>query len=434
MKKRSFQPESLMTSFGYRPEWSEGAIKCPVFQTSTFVFSTAEEGKRYFELAYGLCEQAGEEEPGLIYSRLNNPDLEILEKRLKLWDGAEDCAVFASGMSAISTALLEFLQPGEVLLYSQPLYGGTAHFISEFLPKYGIETMGFTAGDKAADIYKRLQREGKEKRVGMIFVETPANPTCALINIEAISGLARKLSSQERRAIVAVDNTFMGPLWQHPLKLGADLVIYSATKYIGGHSDLLAGACLGSADLIKRIKTLRTFLGNMASPWTSWLLMRSLETLKARMELQCRNAVKVARFLQNHPLIKKICYLGLLRPEDGEQYKIYQTHFKAPGAMLAFEIEGGEKEAFTFLNNLKLVKLAVSLGSTESLAQHPASMTHAGVPKEEKRAVGITDNLVRLSVGVEEAQDLIWDLKQALQAVADLKAKSAEQTEVLMYG
>ncbi len=268
----------------------------------------------------------------------------------------------------------------------------------------------------------------------MIFVETPANPTCALINIEAISELARKLSSKERRAIVAVDNTFMGPLWQHPLKLGADLVIYSATKYIGGHSDLLAGACLGSADLIKRIKTLRTFLGNMASPWTSWLLMRSLETLKARMELQCRNAVKVARFLQNHPLIKKICYLGLLRPEDGEQYKIYQTHFKAPGAMLAFEIEGGEKEAFTFLNNLKLVKLAVSLGSTESLAQHPASMTHAGVPKEEKRAVGITDNLVRLSVGVEEAQDLIWDLKQALQAVADLKAKSAEQTEVLLYG
>lgn len=415
--RRHFKPESLMMSYGYRSDWSEGAIKCPIFQTSTFVFRTAEEGKHFFELAYGLCEQSEGEQPGLIYSRVNNPDLEILEDRLTLWDGAEDAAVFESGMSAISTAMFEFLQPGDVLLYSKPLYGGSMHFVSDVLTKFGIEIVGFTHEEKPADILARLRAAGQEKRVGMIFIETPANPTCALLDIGALRELGDELSTPDRRVIFAVDNTFMGPLWQHPLQLGADLVIYSATKYIGGHSDVIAGACLGSAELIGRIKTLRTFLGNMAGPWTGWLLMRSLETLKPRMELQCRNAQQVAVFLQEHPLVNKIHYLGLLTPEDGEQYEIFQRQYEAPGAMVAFEIEGGEPEAFAFLNALKLIKLAVSLGSTESLAQHPATMTHAGIPEEEQRAIGITPNLVRLSIGVENVRDLIWDLEQALSTV-----------------
>jgi len=279
-----------MMSYGYKPELSEGAVKCPIFQTSTFVFRNAEEGKAFFEIAYGLREQQEQEELGLIYSRLNNPDLEILENRLSLWDDAEDCAAFESGMSAISTVLFEFLNPGDLLLYSSPLYGGTAHFINEMLTRYGIEIMGFQAGMTEPELLDMLEKSGKKDKLAMIYVETPANPTNAMIDLELMRQLADDCSTEEKRVLIAVDNTYMGPLWQHPLGWGADLVLYSATKYIGGHSDVIAGAVLGSKELIKRVKTLRTFLGNMAGPWTGWLLLRSLETLKLRMEQQARNA------------------------------------------------------------------------------------------------------------------------------------------------
>ena len=215
--------------------------------------------------------------------------------------------------------------------------------------------------------------------------------------------------------MVAVDNTYMGPLWQHPLKHGADLILYSATKYIGGHSDVIAGACLGSNELMARVKGMRTFLGNMAGPWTGWLLMRSLETLKARMNIQEFNAGKVAEFLQNHPKVEKVYYLGMI--EDQEQKRIFDEQCEGNGAMVSFDIKGGEKEAFQFLNNLKLMKLAVSLGSTESLAEHPASMTHAGVPPEDRVKYNISPNLVRLSIGVENEKDIIWDINQALEKV-----------------
>jgi methionine-gamma-lyase len=252
----------------------------------------------------------------------------------------------------------------------------------------------------------------------MIFLETPANPTNDLVDIAMCRSVADQFSTPDRRALVAVDNTYMGPLWQHPLRHGADLVLYSATKYIGGHSDVIAGACLGSLELITRVKTLRTFLGNMISPNTGWLLLRSLETLKLRMEKQAENAQVVARRLAEHPKVARVHYLGLLTPADGEAYDIYQRQCSSPGAMVSFELVGGEPEAaFAFLNHLKLVKLAVSLGSTESLAQHPATMTHAGVDHAEKIAFGITDALVRLSVGVENAEDLWWDLEQALEKV-----------------
>ncbi len=417
MKKHTYQPESLMMSYGYEPGLSEGSLKCPIFQTSTFVFNTAEEGKAYFELAYGLREKEAEEQQGLIYSRLNNPDLEILENRLCLWDQAEDCAVFESGMSAISTCLFECLSSGDLLLYSNPLYGGTSHFISEVLPKYGIHTLGFSPHQSPAEIKALVQAHEAADRLVLIYIETPANPTNHLIDIAACANIARSFSSEEKKVLLAVDNTYLGPLWQHPLQQGADLVLYSATKYIGGHSDVIAGACLGSAALIQRIKTLRTFLGNMAGPWTGWLLMRSLETLKVRMDQQAYNAEKVAAFLTHHPKIENIFYLGNLDPEHGAQYEIYQRQCLSAGAMLSFTLRGGEQEAFQFLNELRLIKLAVSLGSTESLAQHPASMTHAGVPKTDREAMGITDNLVRLSVGVEHFKDLIHDLTQALSRV-----------------
>lgn len=405
-----------MMSYGYKAELSEGAIKCPIFQTSTFAFKSAEDGKAFFEVAYGLREKEPNEELGLIYSRLNNPDLEILENRLTLWDKAEQAAVFESGMSAISTTLLEFMKPGQVVLYSGPVYGGTDHFINHILPKFGINGVGFRAGSSKERIEGIIEREVGERQVGVIYIETPANPTNALVDIAMCKEIADALSTPDHKVYVVVDNTYMGPLWSHPLDHGADIVVYSATKYIGGHSDVIAGACLGSNELIGRIKGLRTFLGNMAGPWTGWLLMRSLETLKARMELQAINAKKVAEFLREHPRVEGVHYLGFI-PKDDPDYKIYERQYSCAGAMLSFEIEGGEKEAFKFLNALKLIKLAVSLGSTESLIQHPKTMTHADVSDEDKKAIGITDNLIRLSVGVEHHDDLIWDIDQALKAV-----------------
>lgn len=414
--KDLFNPESLMMSYGYKPELSEGAVKPPIFLTSTFAFKTAEEGKAFFELAYGLREKEQDEELGLIYSRINNPNLEILENRLCLWDKADDCAVFESGMSAISTSLLEFLKPGDLLLYSSPTYGGTDHFIHHFLPKIGVHTLSFHHGQTMEEIENLLVESGLSDKLAMIFIESPANPTNDIVDIAGCRKLATKFSSNEKHITIAVDNTYMGPIWSHPLAHGADLVIYSATKYIGGHSDLIAGAVLGNFDNIKRVRTLRTFLGNMASPHTCWLLLRSLETLKVRMDQQQQNATEVADFLDQHNKVDKVFYLGLLQPRDPD-YEIYQRQYTSPGAMISFRIKGGEHEAFQFLNNLKLIKMAVSLGSTESLAQHPATMTHAGVDPEDRKVIGITDNLVRISIGLENAKDLIKDISNALDAV-----------------
>jgi methionine-gamma-lyase len=417
MNNKSLHPESLMMSYGYNPEWSEGAIKCPIFQTSTFVFKTAEEGKAFFEVAYGIREQRPNEKMGLIYSRINNPDLEILENRLTLWDKSEDCAVFESGMSAVSTVLLEFLKPGDTVLYSSPLYGGTEHFLQHVLTQFGINIIRFKTGQSRDEIIDIVNKSEHAHTLKMIYIETPANPTNDLIDIAACREIADHFSKKIRPIYLAVDNTYFGPLWQHPLEHGADIIIYSATKYIGGHSDVIAGAVLGSFEIIKRIKTLRTFLGNMCGPWTGWLLLRSLETLKPRMETQARNARHVAEFLANHPKVKRVNYLGFLDETNPVQYTIFKKQCLSGGAMLSFDVVGGEKEAFTFLNNLKLIHLAVSLGSTESLAEHPATMTHIDLDAAEKEELKITGSLVRLSVGVEHHEDLIADITQALECI-----------------
>ena len=412
------KPESLMMSYGYKPALSEGAIKCPIFQTSTFVFKNAMEGKKFFEVAYGIRERKKDEELGLIYSRLNNPDLEILENRLCLWDDAEDCAVFESGMSAISTAMMEFMKPGDLLLYSRPVYGGTDHFINHFLKKMNISAVGFLPNESKEDIIARIEETGLAHNLAMIHIETPANPTNALIDISMCAEIKNYFSTHHKEVILSVDNTYMGPIWQHPLKHGADLVLYSATKYIGGHSDVIAGACLGSKELMARVKGLRTFLGNMAGPWTGWLLMRSLETLKVRMDQQAFNAKHVAEFLKNHPKVEMVYYLGEMA-ENGTQNEkeIINKQYSSYGAMIAFEIKGGEEDAFKFLDSLSLIKLAVSLGGTESLAEHPQTMTHADVDQEAKEQLKITEKLVRLSIGVENYNDLITDIRQALDAV-----------------
>lgn len=413
---RPLKPESLMMTYGYRPEWSEGALKCPIFQTSTFVFESAEKGKAFFEMAYGLRNGDGKEQLGLIYSRLNNPDLEILEDRLTLWDGAEDAASFESGMAAISTCLMTFLRPGDLLLYGEPVYGGTDHFIQHILTRYGIQVLGFDALSTPEEVEQLLKASGHADRLRMIFVETPTNPTNALVDIAETKALAMRYSTKDRQVIFAVDNTFLGPLWQQPLKHGADIVIYSATKFIGGHSDVIAGACLGSDQLVQEIKGTRSFFGTMAGPWTGWLLMRSLETVKVRMTQQTENAKVVAQFLCNHPKVEKVHYLGHLK-EGTRQYGIYKKQCLAPGSMIAFDVKNGLEGAFRFLNNIKIAKLAVSLGGTETLAEHPASMTHSDIPVEEQRKIGITDSMVRISVGVENADDLVAAMDHALKYV-----------------
>ncbi len=417
---RELRPESLMMSYGYAPALSEGAIKSPIFQTSTFVFQSAEEGKAFFEVAYGLRERAAGEEPGLIYSRLNNPDLEILEDRLVLWDGAEAAAVFESGMAAIATTALTFLRPGGTLLFSEPVYGGTQHLFREILPEFGIETRSFLAAGGTAAMEAAAREAAREGRLAMIYLETPANPTNHLVDIEAAVAMARECSTGDEpgrgRVLVAVDNTFLGPVFQHPLRHGADLVLYSLTKYVGGHSDLIAGACLGSADLVGRVKGSRTFFGSMAGPWTGWLLMRSLETLKLRMEAQAANAQRLAEWLVAHPKVERVHYPGLLEPGQ-EGHEIFRRQCRSGGGMLSIEVPEGEAGAFRFLNALTLVKLAVSLGGTESLAEHPGTMTHADIPPDAQRAMGIQPGMVRISVGVEDLDDLKADLDQALHRV-----------------
>ena len=415
--ERKMKPESLMMSYGYKPELSEGAIKCPIFQTSTFVFKSAEEGKAFFEVAYGHREKNEGEELGLIYSRINNPDLEILENRLTLWDEAEECAVFESGMAAITTVLLEFLKPGDLLLISNPVYGGSDHFIKKILPKFGINVAEFSVGQTKEEIIQLVENTGISNKLAMVYIETPANPTNDLIDIEESKEIAKYFSTSEKEIYLAVDNTYMGPIWQHPLKHGADLVLYSATKYIGGHSDVIAGACLGSKELMKRVKGLRTFLGNMASPNSGWLLLRSLETLKVRMDTQAINAEKVAAFLNTHPLVEKVYYIGNLSEKDGAQFNIKNKQCLSNGGMISFDVKGAEKDAFRLLNSLKLIKLAVSLGGTESLAEHPATMTHVDLDPRLKNKLSITEKMVRLSIGVEFYEDIIYDIEQALTKI-----------------
>ncbi len=411
---KKLSPESLMMGYGYRPEWSEGAIKSPIFQTSTFVFESAAEGKRFFELAEGGDESG--EQPGMIYSRLNNPNLEILEHRLALWDGADQGLVFASGMAAITTAMLAYLRPGDVLLHSAPLYGGTDHFVHGVLPEFGVRTVEWEPDMSEADVDAALKAALPGRRLGAVLMETPANPTNDLFSIAMARRLADRHGDGESRVPVAVDNTFLGPLWQHPLQHGADLVIYSATKYIGGHSDLIAGAVLGCHEMMEPVVGMRTILGSMATPHSAWLMMRSLETLDLRMRRETESAQKIARFLQSHPKVKDVSYLGLLAEGD-RGYEIYQEQAEGPGAMITFWIDGGEEEAFRFIDALSLIHLAVSLGSTETLVEHPATMTHAGVDADEKKKLRVNGSLVRLSIGVENPDDLIQDLSTAFEAV-----------------
>ena len=414
--KNKNKPESEMMGYAYDPHLSEGSAKVPLFQTSTFIFKNAEEGKSHFHIAYGLREKGENESMSLAYSRINNPNLEIAEDRLKLWDRSEGCALFQSGMAAITTTILELTRPNTLILHSSPLYGGTDHFIEEVLPKYNIKSMYFDSMKSLESIIKKKDEKFPDTDVSLVYIESPANPTHTVVDINKSKELADHFSKGKEKVYVAIDNTFMGPVFSQPIDHGADVVLYSATKYIGGHSDLVAGAACGSNEVISRIKTLRVFMGNMASPFTSWLILRSLETLKIRMEKSAENANKIAKELKSHKMVDKVHYLGLVT-EDSPEYNIIKKQYSSPGGMISFDIKGGEKEAFMFLDNLKLVKLAVSLGGTESLACHPYSMTHADVNVDTKLKMGMGESLVRLSIGIEDSDDLVNDIINSLDTI-----------------
>ena len=411
--ERQLKPATLMMGFGYDPTLSEGALKPPIFLTSTFAFPSAAEGKRFFE---GITGQRPGGAEGLVYSRFNGPNQEILEDRLAVWDGAEDSLVFSSGMSAIATLLLVSCGQGDVIVHSGPLYAATEDFIARTLSRFGIGYVDFPAGATQSEIAAALD-QGKALaaeqggRVAMIYLESPANPTNALVDIEAVAAARNELAPD---APIAIDNTFLGPLWQRPLDHGADVVVYSLTKYAGGHSDLVAGGLSGSRRWMDPIRMLRNTMGTILDPNTSWMLLRSLETLELRMTRAGENAAKVCAFLAGHPKVEDLGYLGMIT--DPRQEDIHARHCSGAGSTFSLFIKGGEAESFRFLDALKIAKLAVSLGGTETLASHPASMTHLSVPTERRSALGITDNLVRISVGIEDPDDLIADFGQALDA------------------
>jgi methionine-gamma-lyase len=412
---RRLKPSTLMMGHGFDPALSEGSLKPPIFLTSTFVFENAAAGKRHFEGVTGKRPGGAE---GLVYSRFNGPNQEILEDRLGLWEDAEDALSFSSGMSAIATLLLAFVQPGDVVVHSGPLYAATETLIARVLGRFGVKWLDFPAGateDEIADVVAAAKAMG---RVPLVYLESPANPTNALVDVQAVRKVCDAAFAAGERPPIAIDNTFLGPLWHHPIRHGADLSVYSLTKYAGGHSDLVAGGITGSKDLINQIRMLRNTIGTITDPNTAWMLLRSLETLELRMTRAGENADKVCRFLRDHAKVESVGYLGFLEEGgDARQADIYRRHCTGAGSTFSLYLKGGEKEAFAFLDSLRIAHLAVSLGGTETLASAPAAMTHLSVPPERKQALGITDNLVRISIGVEDADDLIADFDQALEAV-----------------
>lgn len=408
---RKLKPATMMMGHGYDPTLSEGSLKPPIFLTSTFVFPNAAAGKRHFEGVTGKRPGGAE---GLVYSRFNGPNQEILEDRLAIWEEAEDALAFSSGMAAIATLFLSLVQPGDTIVHSGPLYAATETLIGRVLGRFGVKWLDFPAGATREEIEGVLERAG-DGRIALIYLESPANPTNVLVDIEAVVAARDARFPGENRPPIAIDNTFLGPLWQQPLRHGADLVVYSLTKYAGGHSDLVAGGVLGSKALINTVRSMRNTIGTICDPNTAWMLLRSLETLELRMSRAGENAAKVCAYLRDHPKVERMGYLGFIT--DPRQQDIYDRHCTGAGSTFSLYLKGGEAEAFRFLDALRIAKLAVSLGGTETLASHPAAMTHLSVPDERKAALAITDNLVRISIGVEDADDLIADFEQALAAI-----------------
>lgn len=412
---RPLKPATLMMGHGFDPTLSEGSLKPPIFLTSTFAFPSAAEGKRHFE---GITGKRPGGADGLVYSRFNAPNQEILEDRLAIWDGAESALSFSSGMTAICVLMLTYCSHGDVIVHSGPLYAASEGFVAKWLSKFGIRYLDFPAGatrEEIAAVLEQAKAMAAEAggKVAMIYLESPANPTNALVDVEAVKAARDDVLDPD--CPIAIDNTFLGPLWARPLDQGADIVVYSLTKYVGGHSDLVAGSIAGATRWMTPVRMLRNTMGGICDPNTAWMLLRSLETVELRMQRAGENAAKVCAWLQGHPKVAGLGYLGMI--SDPRQQDIYRRHCKGAGSTFSLLLKGGEAECFRFLDALRIAKLAVSLGGTETLASHPATMTHLSVPDARKAELGISDNLVRISIGIEDADDLIADFEQALEAV-----------------
>lgn len=410
---KGVSPETFALHGAYDPARSEGALKPPVFQTSTFVARTAEELALCFIQAYGLDGQPPRAPQDLIYSRVVNPDLQIFEERWSRYEGSEASALFGSGMAAISTTLLTFLRPGNTVIYTTPVYGGTAYLMEHVLPAFGIKTIPVSVTWSGEKILSHMFGVGEYgSNVKMIYMESPANPT---LKIADIKGLTKAMTGKTQRPKIVVDSTVLGPQFMRPLDHGADIVLHSATKSIGGHSDLTAGIAAGSKEDIGSIKAMRTIMGTMCGPHTAWLLIRSLEDYKVRVEAAQHKALKVAGYLKGHEKVLELLYPGndiLGRPDPR-----FEAMCTGSGSLMSFRVKGGKEAAYRVLDALQVIKLAVSLGGTESLAEHPGTHTHSDIPPETRLEMGITEDMIRLSVGLEDADDVINDLKQALAQI-----------------
>ncbi len=415
IRNRELHPETQMMSYGYDPFLSEGAVKPPVFLTSTFAFRTAEDGAAFFDVVAGRKPPPQDTGAGLVYSRFNHPNLEIVEDRLALLDGAEGAIVTSSGMAAIGNVLLTFLRPGDQVVHSTPLYGGTETLIRKILPEWGIGGHPFSDGLSRQQMDAALNAAAARGRVGLFYVETPANPTNALIDLAAVRAA---LDAFERRhgyrPISACDNTMLGPVFQHPIRDGIDLSIYSLTKYVGGHSDLVAGGVTGRNALIQKLRLMRGAFGSQLDPHSSWMIARSMETLILRMRRAAATASRVAHWLADNP-VRKVRVLHPQLITDPDYQEVYRRQCSGAGSTFSIVLDGGRETAFRFINGLALFKSAVSLGGTESLICHPASTTHSGVPAEVRAQVGVSEGLVRMSIGLEHEEDLIADLENALR-------------------
>ncbi|WP_066172950.1 methionine gamma-lyase [Bacillus marinisedimentorum] len=392
-QRKNFATEAIHG--GYDSNHHHDSLAPPIYQTSTFTFSTAEQGEARF---------AGESE-GYIYSRLGNPTVTALEERIAALEGGEAGLAFASGMAAVSAVLFALTKSGDHILVSRGIYGCTFGLLELMEEKHGI-SHDFSYLETEEEIRRQIKTN-----TSLIYLETPINPTMKLIDLEMVARIAKEYGIP-----VVVDNTFSSPYLQRPLDLGCDVVIHSATKYIGGHGDVIAGLVAGKKELMDEIgMTTRKDIGGVIGPFDAWLLLRGLKTLPLRMDRHCENAAKIFDLLKKHPVVENIFY-----PFDMEnpQYPIAKKQMELGGGMISFEIKGGKTEAQKVMNSVNMIKIAVSLGDAESLIQHPATMTHAVIPEEARLHMGIKDNLLRLSVGLEHWEDIWSDLNQALNVLA----------------
>ncbi|KXY77062.1 MULTISPECIES: methionine gamma-lyase [Bacillus] len=387
MKKKHM--ETALIHHGYTSEEHKGSLTPPLFQTSTFTFETAQQGEASF---------AGVD-PSYIYSRLGNPTVKLFEERMAVLEGGEEALAFGSGMAAISATLIGFLKAGDHIICSNGLYGCTYGFLEVLEEKFMIKH-SFCDMETETDIENKIRPNTK-----LVFVETPINPTMKLIDLKQVIRVAKR-----NGLLVIVDNTFCSPYLQRPLELGCDAVVHSATKYIGGHGDVVAGVTIcKTRALAEKIRPMRKDIGGIMAPFDAWLLLRGLKTLAVRMDRHCDNAEKIVSFLKNHDAVEGVWY------PEGE---LASRQMKRGGGVISFSIKGGKEETQAFINDLHFITIAVSLGDTETLIQHPATMTHAAIPAELRQEMGIYDNLIRLSVGLESWEDIVSDLEQALKKIS----------------